>query len=256
MPILHTDFLLPALALGVALGWLGGLFGIGGGLIAIPVLGLACGLDQLHAQGTALVMVLPNVVIGFWRYRARHGIAWRPALLLGLTAIAGSEFAAHLATGLPAVTLRLMFAGFLIVLAGWLLRGLRRAPPATVAPAPAVLSARWLPAVGLAGGLMSGLFSVGGGIAAVPLLTGLFGTRQAVAQGLALALVTPGSAAALFAYARAGVVDWPLGLALAFGGVLSVSAGVAFAHRLPERRLRALFALGIVATAGAMLASA
>ncbi|HMW30698.1 MAG TPA: sulfite exporter TauE/SafE family protein, partial [Plasticicumulans sp.] len=133
MPILHTDFLLPALALGVALGWLGGLFGIGGGLIAIPVLGLACGLDQLHAQGTALVMVLPNVVIGFWRYRARHGIAWRPALLLGLTAIAGSEFAAHLATGLPAVTLRLMFAGFLIVLAGWLLRGLRRAPPATAA---------------------------------------------------------------------------------------------------------------------------
>ncbi|HNI23325.1 MAG TPA: sulfite exporter TauE/SafE family protein [Plasticicumulans sp.] len=138
MPILHTDFLLPALALGVALGWLGGLFGIGGGLIAIPVLGLACGLDQLHAQGTALVMVLPNVVIGFWRYRARHGIAWRPALLLGLTAIAGSEFAAHLATGLPAVTLRLMFAGFLIVLAGWLLRGLRRAPPAT---APACTSA-------------------------------------------------------------------------------------------------------------------
>lgn len=254
MPILHTELLLPALALGAALGWLGGLFGIGGGLIAIPVLGLACGLDQLHAQGTALVMVLPNVVIGFWRYRARHGIAWRPALLLGLTAIAGSECAARLATGLSATTLRLMFAGFLIVLAGWLLRGLRRLPPATVAPA--VLSVRWLPAVGLVGGLMSGLFSVGGGIAAVPLLTGLFGTRQAVAQGLALALVTPGSAAALFAYARAGAVDWPLGLALAFGGVLSVSAGVAFAHRLPERRLRALFAFGIVATAGAMLASA
>lgn len=254
MSFVHVESWLTMLTLGAGLGLLGGLFGIGGGLIAIPVLGLACGLDQLHAQGTALVMVLPNVMIGFWRYRVRHGIAWRPALLLGATAIVGSEVAARIATSLPATTLRLGFAVFLVALSGWLLYGLRRSQ--TAAGAVARLAPRWLPAVGIAGGLMSGLFSVGGGIAAVPLLTGLFGTRQAVAQGLALALVTPGSAAALFAYARAGAVDWSLGLALAVGGALTVSAGVALAQRLPERRLRALFALGIVATAGAMLVRA
>ena len=48
------------LALGAALGTVGGLFGIGGGLIAIPVLGVLFGLDQQIAQGTALVMVVPK----------------------------------------------------------------------------------------------------------------------------------------------------------------------------------------------------
>ena len=51
------------LLLGAALGTLGGLFGIGGGLIAIPALGVLFGLDQQLAQGTALVMVVPNVVL-------------------------------------------------------------------------------------------------------------------------------------------------------------------------------------------------
>ena len=51
------------LLLGAALGTLGGLFGIGGGLIAIPALGVLFGLDQQLAQGTALVMVVPCGVI-------------------------------------------------------------------------------------------------------------------------------------------------------------------------------------------------
>ncbi|HCP55495.1 MAG TPA: hypothetical protein DIU04_12205, partial [Pseudomonas sp.] len=51
------DFVLNLL-LGAALGSLGGLFGIGGGLIAIPAMGVLFGLDQQMAQGTALVMVV------------------------------------------------------------------------------------------------------------------------------------------------------------------------------------------------------
>ncbi|MCD2476494.1 TSUP family transporter, partial [Staphylococcus aureus] len=58
-----------ALLLGAALGALGGLLGIGGGILAIPVLVLLYGMDQQLAQGTALVMMVPNVLIAFWRYR-------------------------------------------------------------------------------------------------------------------------------------------------------------------------------------------
>ena len=56
------EFLL-YLLFGAALGTLGGIFGIGGGLIAIPLLGVWFGLDQQIAQGTALVMVVPNVML-------------------------------------------------------------------------------------------------------------------------------------------------------------------------------------------------
>jgi hypothetical protein len=68
-----------------------------------------------------------------------------------------------------------------------------------------------------------------------------FGYTQKQAQGLALALVTPGAVVALATYAAARDVQWNTGIALAVGGVTTVSAGVALAHRLPERQLRLLF---------------
>jgi len=70
------------LVFGAALGTLGGIFGIGGGLIAIPLLGVLCGLDQQIAQGTALVMVVPNVMLALWRYHQRNRIELRHALPL------------------------------------------------------------------------------------------------------------------------------------------------------------------------------
>lgn len=75
------------LLLGAALGTLGGLFGIGGGMIAIPVLGVLFGLDQQLAQGTALVMVVPNVVLALWRYHQRNPIDHRHALALGVSGL-------------------------------------------------------------------------------------------------------------------------------------------------------------------------
>jgi uncharacterized protein len=71
--------MLATTALGGAAGLLGGLFGVGGGAIAIPLLGLLYQLDQQTAQGTTLVMVVPNVLLGFWRYRQRVGVDLRIA---------------------------------------------------------------------------------------------------------------------------------------------------------------------------------
>jgi len=99
----------------------------------------------------------------------------------------------------------------------------------------------WTTVVGLIGGVFSGLFGVGGAFVAPPLLTTFFGLRQLEAQGLALALVSPSALLALLAYAGAGRVDWLVGLPLALGGIAAISAGVAFASRLPERRMRLAF---------------
>src|SRR6202020_377271 len=89
------------LVLGGLLGALGGLFGIGGGLIAIPVLVLFFGLDQQHAQGTALVMVTPNVMIGLWDYARRGSVDRRVAIVLGACAVSftfvGALYATHVA---------------------------------------------------------------------------------------------------------------------------------------------------------------
>lgn len=251
---MSTYSILPFLALftlGGLLGAVGGLFGIGGGLIAIPALGLLYGMDQQLAQGTALVMIAPNVLIGFWQYRRRAEIPLRTALLLGMSAVLATYAAARLATALDAALLRRIFAAFLIGLA--LYFWWRLLPGRAATAQRARLSPRWLPLVGVVGGAFSGFFSVGGGVVAAPALVWLFGQRQAAAQGLALALVTPGALVALAAYAHAGQVDWAAGLPLSLGGMLTISWGVALAHRLPERRLRALFAMCLLAIALVML---
>jgi uncharacterized membrane protein YfcA len=241
--------LLAMLGLGAALGFFGGLFGIGGGIIAIPLLVLGFGLEQPLAQGTALVLMVPNLLVGWWRYSQRHPAPLGTALAIGLLASLTTWLVAHLATQLAAPTLRLIFSVFLLILALRLLHELRRSArrPGNELSA-ARLPARLLPLVGLVGGSSMGLLGIGGGLVATPLLTSYFGQRQTMAQSLSLALVAPSSVIALATYSGAHRVDWALGLPLAVGGLFTVSAGVALAHRLPERQMRAAFAWMLLCT--------
>src|SRR5215468_12010425 len=68
-----------AAGLGGMAGLLGGLFGVGGGFLVIPLLGFFYGMDQQTAQGTALMMVVPNVVWAFSQYQRRFSVDVRIA---------------------------------------------------------------------------------------------------------------------------------------------------------------------------------
>ena len=68
-----------AAGLGGLAGLLGGLFGVRGGFLVIPLLGFFYGMDQQTAQGTALIMVVPNVLWAFSRYQRRFSIDLRMA---------------------------------------------------------------------------------------------------------------------------------------------------------------------------------
>ena len=107
----------------------------------------------------------------------------------------------------------------------------------------------WLGVLGAASGSVGGLFGVGGAVIATPVLTGLFGTTQVVAQGLSLALALPSTGVTLVTYAWHQEVDWLIGVPLAVGGLLSISWGVKVAHSLPERTLRSLFCVFLMVCA-------
>jgi uncharacterized membrane protein YfcA len=249
MPSFAIADLLTTLSLGAALGFFGGVFGIGGGIIAIPLLVLAFGMDQAVAQGTALVMMAPNLLIAWWRYNQRHPVAWRTALPIGVLASLTTWGVAQLATGLNPMILRTVFSLFLLLLALRMLWQLRAPEPIQVAVTHSRLNLCLMPLVSLVGGSSMGLLGIGGGLLATPLFTGMFGQRQTVAQSLSLALVAPSSIIALMTYSHAQRVDWSIGLPLAFGGLFTVSAGVAFAHRLPEHKMRTAFAWMLLCTA-------
>jgi hypothetical protein len=250
MPPIALPELLMMLSLGAVLGFFGGLFGIGGGIIVIPLLVLGFGLDQALAQGTALVMMVPNLLIAWWRYSQRHPVALKTALQIGACACLTTWLVAHLATRLAPDLMRTVFSVFLLVLS---LRMLLHKPANPPAPEHPPRDLRLMPLVGVVGGSSMGLLGVGGGLVATPLFTGWFGQRQTVAQSLSLALVAPSSIVALMTYSGAHRVDWSMGLPLAVGGLFTVSAGVAVAHRLPEKRMRAAFAWMVLCTAAWML---
>jgi hypothetical protein len=107
-----------AAGLGGMAGLLGGLFGVGGGFLVIPLLGFFYGMDQQTAQGTALIMVVPNVLWAFSQYHRRFGVDLRMAATIAGSALIASYPTARLATGLDPHVLRLAFAVFLATTAG------------------------------------------------------------------------------------------------------------------------------------------
>ena len=119
--------LLAAAALGALAGVFAGLFGVGGGILFVPTLTLVLGLTQIHAEATSLLAILPAALVGAWRQHAYGNVRWRPALVLGLAALAGVEGGVQIAEALPEHALRRLFGVLMLAVAGqvaW--RGLRR----------------------------------------------------------------------------------------------------------------------------------
>jgi uncharacterized protein len=107
--------------------------------------------------------------------------------------------------------------------------------------------------VGVATGLLSGLFGVGGGVLLVPALVMVLGFEQRRAHGTSLAAVLPIAVSSLASYALAGEVDYAVGAALAVGAVGGAVIGTYFLHRLPHALLAIAFATLLLATAVRLL---
>lgn len=111
-----TTYLLAA-ALGVVAGVMAGLFGVGGGILFVPIL-TWIGLSQLHAEASSLLAIIPTVLVGVWRQQRYGNVRWRPAAVLGVASIAATVGGAQLAVSLPETTLRRLFAILMILTAG------------------------------------------------------------------------------------------------------------------------------------------
>ena len=108
-----------ALALGFAAGVVAGMFGVGGGILFVPTLVLL-GLDQVEAEATSLAAILPTVVAGTWRQHVYGNVRWRQSLVIGSVSVVGVQAGAVAALALPEVTLRRLFAAFILLVAAQL----------------------------------------------------------------------------------------------------------------------------------------
>lgn len=101
--------------IGILGGLASGLFGVGGGLIFVPLLILLRGADPHVAIGTSLAAIVPTAVVGAYRHYGSGMIDWKIALLLVVFAAAGAWIGAGLSIRLDTIMLRKLFAIFLLL---------------------------------------------------------------------------------------------------------------------------------------------
>jgi uncharacterized protein len=103
------------LILGLSAGVLSGLFGIGGGLVIVPVLVLIFGFDTKTAVGTSLfVILLPTGLLGVLEYWKNGEMKIAAGLWIALGVFCGAYFGARMAGALSATAMRRLYAVFLL----------------------------------------------------------------------------------------------------------------------------------------------
>lgn len=242
----HRDRLAAVLS-GAAAGAAGGLFGVGGGIVLVPVLAGPFRLTQHQAHGTSVATIGAAALASLLVYGAFARVAWGTALIVAVGSVVSARYGARLASRTSPVSLRRAFAVFLALVG---IRLLWHTP----APAPAhALSGPWIIALeivlGLAVGVLAGYMGVGGGLLAVPAFTLLLGMAQQVAQGTSLAVILATAPASTLEHARHGNVVWRLVPLLAVGAAVGAPLSSWLAQLLPHARLSQAFAIFVLVNA-------
>lgn len=107
--------------------------------------------------------------------------------------------------------------------------------------------------LGVAAGVVAGLFGVGGGIIFVPTLTLIVGLGQLEAQATSLLAIIPVAMLGSWRQTRSGEVRWRAALVMGGVSVFAAVAGALIADAAPERALRIGFAVLLVATAAQLV---
>jgi len=283
LPIAEQSIdVLMLLAIGGTVGLVSGLFGVGGGFLATPLL-IFIGISPAVAVATGATQVVASSVSGaVTQWRANH-VDVKMGVVMLIGGFAGSS-AGVVAFGILSrlgqidLVITLSYVGFLGV-TGFLMllesaTSLFRARRTGTQPA-RLHTHTWLHnlpfkmkfrrsklyisafvplAVGVFSGLLSAIMGVGGGFIMVPAMIYLIGMPTVVAVGTSLFEVVFIAANVSFLQAVTNhTVDLVLALFLILGGVVGAQIGSRLGTRLRGAELRGLLALLIIAVAGKLL---
>ncbi len=232
--------------IGFLAGFFGGLVGLGGGIIMIPLMVGILKLDQHKAHGTSLVALVFTGISGAVAYGVKGSVSVLAAFLLAVTAMATARAGAHYAHSLPEWKLKRSFGAFLLLISVFLL-----AKP--YLPHVHGMSTGWpfiliLLLAGMFTGFLSGMMGVGGGSIMVPALVLLAGFGQHVAQGSSLLAMVPAGAVGAYTHWKLGNVRTTILTGLIAGILVGTYLGGTLALFLSETSLRIVFAVVLIWT--------
>jgi uncharacterized membrane protein YfcA len=239
------------IAIGLAAGLSAGLFGVGGGVLAVPGLVLLVGMAQVTASATSLAAIVVSASAALVPYIVAGNVDWGATEILLVGAIAGAVGTNRILHRIPNRALSLAFTATVLVAA------IRMITSQTPANGSAIGLDLTMIVILLVLGLVSGALAtglgIGGAVIYVPVLAVGFGLIQHVAQGTALAVIVPTAIIGTVGHHKKGRVVWPVAVVLAVGGLVGGLVGGIVAQSIDPEQLRRYFAVVLVLLAARML---
>jgi len=229
---------LSSCVIGLVAGTFGGLIGIGGGIIMVPLMGEILKLPQHKAHGTSLVALVFTGISGSITYALNGSIDIKAAALLALTAIMTASLGARYAGSLTEQKLKKAFGAFLLFCAALLFLKLYLPNVIVSDDAKPVIYLT----TGALTGFLSGMMGVGGGTIMIPVMVILAGFTQHVAQGTSLLVMIPSGAVGALTHWKMGNTEQGILWGLIPGILLGTYIGGTVANIIPNDTLRLIFA--------------
>lgn len=256
-----TDWALAYLALGAFAGFVAGLFGVGGGLLLVPVLLFFFDAQHFPTEnlmhlvlGTSMATILFTSLSSAYKHHQHGAVNWRVVQSITPGILLGTAVGALSTTFIPSRWLGVFFSLFVYFAAAQILLD-KRPNPSRELPGFSGLTL-----AGVLTGWISSLVSIGGGTITVPFLVwcnvslkNAIGTSAAIGFPIAVGgtsgyIITGLSQRALPEYSL-GFVYLPAMFWIAFAVILTAPAGAMVAHKIKIGLLRKLFAILLLALA-------
>jgi len=248
-----TLFILIALC-GLVIGIYSGLFGVGGGIMIIPLLNLVFFLPVLASAATSLFVVAPTAFSGAYRHYRQGKLDIRPALIIGLSGACASTTSSLFSEAIPEIVILIITAILIVYCALTMIRSAfkpaidkegRTSENRFKTPTSSVIA---MVALGLFAGSMAGIVGLGGGFVIVPFAVTFFGYSFKQATAVSLFSITMICIPGIIAHAVLGHVWYLYGLALLVGTIPGANIGVRILPKIPEKAIRLVFGILLVAT--------
>ena len=274
LPIAETSInIFILLGMGGGVGFLSGLFGVGGGFLMTPLL-IFVGIPPTVAVATEANQIVASSVSGVLAHWRRGNVDFKMGAMLLVGGVVGSTFGVWLfsilrSLGQIDLVIKLSYVVFLGIIGGLMflessrsiLRSRRQAPPKRrthnwmhglpfkmrFRRSRLYISALMPIGIGFFVGVLSAIMGVGGGFVMVPAMIYLLGMPTSVVVGTSLFQIIFVTANATFLQATMNqTVDIVLALILLIGGVIGAQIGARFGGKLNGEQLRILLAIMVL----------
>lgn len=232
--------------IGLTAGFMSGLFGVGGGIIIVPLLTMLAKFDQKKAAGTSLGAIVPTSIAGVISYAAGGDVAWVAAIIVCIGSIVGAQLGTRLLARIPKRAAQWAFIVFIVAV---IVSMFFVVPSRDAVIHLSVITVIEMIAVGLFVGILSGILGIGGGAVIVPMLILLFGASDLVAKGTSLAVMIPTAVSGTIGNVRSRNVDLAGALTIGVSASATTALGALLAGAIDPLVGNILFAAFLVVIA-------